>query len=326
MTAVRGATVIRPQKLRDRVLLGAAGMVPGAVARHLLFLLQTHPALADKWGYHIRPIHYYEPLPDFRAISEARVRARREPPEIDFDLPAQVALLERLGRAYRSEIRALADDPSPSAFNFENEYFSGIDAAVYYALIRDLAPARVVEVGSGYSTRIAHLALERNRAGGRGGELTCIEPYPQPRLTDAAIAMRLIQRPVEDIELAEFRSLKAGDILFIDSSHAVKFGGDVCREVLDILPRLNAGVWIHVHDIFFPHDYPAEWLIDRRLAFTEQYLIEAFLSGHSRFSVRLATHWLCLDHPAAADALCPPQLRPPGALGSGQSLWIQKTA
>src|SRR6185436_14216646 len=85
--------------------------------------------------------------------------------------------------------------------------------------------------------------------------------------------------------------------LFIDSSHTVKFGSDVCYEFLEILPTLKRGVWVHVHDIFFPHDYPAEWLLKRRLALNEQYLLEAFLSFNREFQVALANYWLSLDYP-----------------------------
>ena len=97
---------------------------------------------------------------------------------------------------------------------------------------------------------------------GHAGELICIEPFPQPRLTADMPQITLIERPVEQVPLETFDALQANDILFIDSSHAVKFGGDVCREFLEILPRLKPGVWVHVHDIFFPHDYPAV-VVDR---------------------------------------------------------------
>ena len=177
---------------------------------------------------------------------------------------------------------------------------------MYYALIRDLRPSRVVEIGSGMSTRIAALAFDRNRADGPGGELICIEPYPQPRLTTGMPAVTLIEQPVERVPLETFDALQANDILFIDSSHAVKFGGDVCREFLEILPRLQIGVWVHVHDVFFPHDYPAEWLIERRLAFNEQYLLEAFLAFNHSFTVRAAHYWLGLDHREDAAVLAPP--------------------
>jgi hypothetical protein len=130
---------------------------------------------------------------------------------------------------------------------------------------------------------------------------------------------------VERVPLDTFDALEANDILFIDSSHAVKFGGDVCREFLEILPRLKPGVWVHVHDIFFPQDYPASWLINRRLAFNEQYLLEAFLAFNPAFAVRAAHYWLALDHRADAETLAPLSVWPRGDLGCG-SFWMQRIA
>ncbi|HEX6164094.1 MAG TPA: class I SAM-dependent methyltransferase [Vicinamibacterales bacterium] len=308
--------------MRDRLLLAALKAVPSSLAQHVMFLLRTNPALADRWGHHVRPIHYYEPLPDFRAITAAAAARRRVSPSIDFDLDAQRRLVRRLGGAYRAEIESLA---SSHAFDFANEYFAGVDAAMYYAIIRDLRPARVIEIGSGMSTRIAALAMQRNHADGHAGEIVCIEPFPQPRLTENMPAVTLMQRRVEEIELETFDALQANDILFIDSSHAVKFGGDVCREFLEILPRLNRGVWVHVHDIFFPRDYPASWLIDRRLAFNEQYLLEAFLSFNRAFAVRAVNAWLALEHREDAATLAPEAIWPAADDGCA-SFWMQRIA
>jgi hypothetical protein len=294
-----------PPSWRDRALLAALGAVPAPLAKHALSLLRSHPSLADSLGYHVRPIHYYEPLPDFRHIAAEATARPRVSAAIDFDLAGQQRLARRLADTWRSELAP----PLDPHFDFANDYFSGLDAAIYYALIRDLRPACVIEIGAGMSTRIAALALARNRQEGHAGRLECIEPFPGPRLTDRMPETTLIQKRVEDVPLEHFDSLGANDILFIDSSHAVKFGGDVCREFLDILPRLKPGVWIHVHDVFFPHDYPAAWLIERRWAFTEQYLLEAFLAFNQSFSVRLCLHWLwaddresCRDWPDAVHA------------------------
>ena len=296
--------------------------MPRRLVSHLMFLLHTRPSIADASGYHVRPIHYYEPLPDFRGITADAIQRRRASKAIDFDLDGQRRLLRRLGDAYRNEIEALG---TAGAFDFSNEYFAGLDAAMYYAVIRDLKPARVIEIGSGMSTRIADLALQRNRSAGHEGELICIEPFPQPRLTADMPAITLIERPVEQVPLETFDALQPNDILFIDSSHAVKFGGDVCREFLEILPRVKPGVWIHVHDIFFPQDYPATWLLDRRLAFNEQYILEAFLAFNDAFAVRAANFWLALDHRADVETLAPAIVWPHGDLGCG-SFWMQRIA
>ena len=276
------------KSLLNKTVLGLFRSVPARAARHALFLVQERPELADRWGYHIRPIHYYEPLPDFRAITPEQIQRRREFPAIDFRWDEQLRLLHEL-ESYAGEL--------PES-EFQNDYFSGLDAVVYYSLIRHLKPRRIIEIGGGYSTRIAGKALAANQS----GRLTCIEPFPE-RLNGSSLGVELITKRVEEIDVSFFSSLKANDILFIDSSHTVKFGSDVCYELLEILPSLKRGVWVHVHDIFFPHDYPAEWLLKRRLALNEQYLLEGFLAFNREFEVALANYWLALDHAQAVKRL-----------------------
>ena len=269
--------------------------------RHTLFLAQSHPEVSDRWGYHIRPIHYYEPIPDFQSITKEQLERRREFQSVDFRWDDQLRLLSELA-SYRKEF---------GDTDFENDYFAGFDAAVYYSLIRHLRPKRVIEIGGGYSTQIADKALARNA---NDGELTCIEPHPGDRLNGH---IKLIQKRVEEIDVDFFLQLEANDILFIDSSHTVKFGSDVCYEFLEVLPIIKPGVWVHVHDIFFPHDYPVEWILKRRLALNEQYLLEAFLSFNREFQVALANYWLKLDHASAVSELWPREC-------SSSSFWFYR--
>ena len=294
----------------DRTALALFKSVPTKAARHLLFLAQTETQISDRWGYHIRPIHYYEPLPDFRSLTEDRIQRRRSYPAIDFRWPDQFALVE--------ELAEYSDELTKIDFDFSNDFFSGFDAAAYYSLIRHLRPQRIIEVGGGYSTRIASKALATNGS----GSLTCIEPFPEDRLTQADLHVELITKPIEEMGLEFFSSLQANDILFIDSSHTVKFGSDVCYELLEIVPSLAPGVWIHVHDIFFPHDYPEEWLLKRRLALNEQYLLEAFLAFNSEFRVALSNNWLCLDHSESTDKLWPRSSHSVGC----SSFWFHRSA
>jgi len=296
-----------PKSFLDRTALALFKTVPTRAAHHLLFLAQSQPDISDRWGYHIRPIHYYEPLPDFRSITPEQVNRRRTYPAIDFRWEQQLALL--------NELTSYADELSNADFDFNNGFFNGFDAAVYYCLIRQLKPRRILEIGGGYSTRIAHKALAVNHQ----GELTCIEPYPEQRLLEASLGVELIRKRVEEIEVDFFSCLQENDILFIDSSHAVKFGSDVCYEFLEVLPRAHPGVWIHVHDIFFPHDYPAEWLLNQRLALNEQYLLEAFLSFNQAFATQLANYWMCLDHADDAARLWP-------NTHTASSFWMKRVA
>lgn len=289
----------------DKTALALFRTVPKRAAHHLLFLAQSKPEISDRWGYHIRPIHYYEPIADFREITADQINERRTYPAIDFGWDHQLALLNDLA-AYHEEVKALD-------FDFDNDFFSGLDAASYYAMIRHLQPRRLIEIGGGYSTRIAAKAMAANG----NGKLTCIEPYPE-RLNGTACDVELIQKRVEELDVSFFSNLAANDILFIDSSHTVKFRSDVCFEFLEVLPRLAPGVWVHVHDIFFPHDYPAEWLINRRLALNEQYLFEAFLSFNKTFAPQLSNYWLSLDRSEDARRLWP------GNNNRASSFWMKR--
>jgi hypothetical protein len=303
----------------EALFLRLCSLVPSKLAAHALFLLRHRPEVTDGWGYHIRAIHYHEPLPDFRELSAARLGQRREPPGIAFDLPGQLGRLKHLHSRFGAELRQLGAEAE--GIYLRNPYFSGLDAALYYAIVRDLKPARIFEVGAGYSTRIAARALAANAREGRDGAITVIEPYPEARLTEAGIEMRLVQERVEDLDPATFGVLDRGDILFIDSSHVLRCGGDVAAELLEILPRLKPGVWVHIHDIFFPFDYPADWVIGQRIAFNEQYAVEAFLTFNDRFTVRFSNCWLATDYPEAAAELDPAG----GAGAKPASLWLTRT-
>jgi len=295
------------KSLINRTVVGLFRSVPVRAARHALFLAQSQPELSDRWGYHIRPIHYYEPLPDFRWITREQTERRRAFPAIDFRADDQLRLLREL-EPYALELRDT---------DLVNDYFSGLDAIVYYSLIRQLKPRRIIEIGGGYSTAIAGRALATNQS----GRLTCIEPYPEDRLNSSGL--HLVTKRVEELDVSFFSSLEADDILFIDSSHTVKFGSDVCYEFLEVLPALKPGVWVHVHDIFFPHDYPAEWLLKRRLALNEQYLLEAFLSFNHDFQVALANYWLYLERRNEVARVWPNSVSPePGP----SSFWMRRVA
>jgi hypothetical protein len=312
---------MKPMGLRDRTILGLLRAVPRSLASHVMHLLRDVPSLADKWGYHVRPIHYYDPLPDFRTLKREQLERRRSFPGIAFDIPAQARRIEELASRFGAELRRIDDEKQ---FPFSNEYFAGHDAAVYFALVRDLKPRRIVEIGAGYSTRIAARALEANQREGSPGTLTVIEPYPEPRLTESGVSMELIVQPVERADPAVFDGLGRNDILFIDSSHALRTGGDVAFEFLELLPRLRGGVWVHVHDIFFPFDYPPEWVLERRLAFNEQYLLEAFLDFNEAFVPAVCNYWLAHDYPETLQRLLPWASTPAGETARGASFWMAR--
>jgi hypothetical protein len=123
--------------------------------------------------------------------------------------------------------------------------------------------------------------------------LICIEPFPLDFLRQGFAGLHsLIEKKVEDIGLEFFSQLASGDILFIDSSHTVKIGGDVNYLFLEVLPRLKPGVIVHVHDIFLPFEYRRDWVMEEFRFWSEQYLLQAFLSFNSEFEVLMANSYV----------------------------------
>ena len=166
-----------------------------------------------------------------------------------------------------------------------NSQFSWLDSRSLFCLMRMLRPARLVEVGSGYSSLLMSDINERFLDGAT--EIHCIEPYPRPFLEKGARAGRykLLTTRVQDTDIGLFGELEHGDILFIDSSHVCKTGSDVTHLILKVLPQLNPGVYIHVHDVFLPVDYPKDWVINENRSWNEQYLLQALLAENPNFEV-----------------------------------------
>lgn len=261
-------------------------------------------------GLLLIPRHYYQTIPDARDLAEPFLQTGSEMVGVDLNEAAAIDLLHRVFPPYLAEFRATLPVERPASgdapFWLINGTFMAIDAHVYYALIRHVQPRRILEIGGGNSSVLAGLAVERNRReGGVTAQLTVIEPYPDERLLRGFPGLsRLIRARVQEVPLATFAELQAGDILFIDSSHVLRAGGDVQYEYLEILPRLAPGVLVHIHDISLPKAYPPVYA-EQELYWNEQYLLQAFLAFNQRFEVLWAGNWLLLKHPAEVNAAFP---------------------
>jgi hypothetical protein len=178
-----------------------------------------------------------------------------------------------------------------------NPWFSGLDLAALYMFVARYRPARYIEIGSGWTTRIA-----RRAARDAGSDLHITSIDPQPRAEVDSLCDVVVRRAAEDVDWTLIGDLSAGDILFLDSSHRVFTNSDCVIFSLEILPALKPGVLVHLHDIFLPYDYPPEWN-DRY--YSEQYLLAAWLLAEgSRFSVELPNMFVSLD-PDLRDGLSP---------------------
>ena len=248
--------------------------------------------------------HYYQPLFHPRHLKRP-LDSPRALPAVDMRLEDQIALLKELD--YAGEIRRL-DWSRRSAgnerFQIDNGAFEAGDAEVLYSVLRHFKPSRIVEIGSGESTRVVKQATSMNTAQGAQESVhTCIEPYEMPWLE--SLGVHVVRELAEDADPRIFDELSDGDLLFIDSSHMIRPQGDVLFEYLELLPRLQTGVIVHVHDIFTPRDYPSAWVIDDVRMWNEQYLLEALLSDSDRYEVLLTLNHLKNDRFDDLQPICP---------------------
>jgi hypothetical protein len=257
-----------------------------------------YPAIYRLWeraGFHVTRNHFYSPIPDLGELPAEHWMRESSLLGIDMQERKQLGLLIDVFPQYRAEYEALALERSGASngFHLHNPMFSGTDALVAYCLVRHLQPKRIIEVGSGYSSLLMAEAGTKNG----GTSLTCIEPYPREFLRTGFPGLeKLIESPVQDVSTTLFETLSANDILFIDSSHVVRIGGDVNYLFFEVLPRLRPGVYVHIHDIFLPLDYRREWVVDELRFWTEQYLLQAFLMFNSEFEVVFANSYMARRH------------------------------
>jgi hypothetical protein len=271
----------------------------------------------------VPPGHFYSPIP---ALDEIRANERfifdsvpRSIPGIDMHENKQLDLLHGF-KKYYDEIPFRAQKVSNLRYFFDNPAYSYSDAIFLYCMMRYASPQRIIEIGSGHSSC---LMLDTNDLYFDGSiALTFIEPNPELLLSlmsgDDSEATNIKASRVQDVDFTVFDSLQAGDILFIDSTHVSKIFSDVNHIIFEILPRLNDGVLIHFHDIFYPFEYPLDWVYEGR-AWTEAYLLRAFLQCNRCFRIVLMNTFLERFHSDLFEKTMPLCLKNPGG-----SIWIRK--
>lgn len=174
------------------------------------------------------------------------------------------------------------DINDPDAFFWKNKAFSFSDAMAYYCVIRHFQPDHIVEIGSGYSTLVADLALKKNGH----GKLTLIEPYPMDQLRNIDTVGDIIEKRVQDIpKSALIELIESSDIWFIDSTHTVKIGSDCLYIYLCIMPEIKKDIIIHSHDIYLPSGFPKSFALNNHTYWTEQYLLYAYMLDNPKIEV-----------------------------------------
>jgi hypothetical protein len=248
-------------------------------------------------------VHYYSPVPDIKDLEQRKVWDRQSAlAGIDFQPDRQLAFLRELGKEFGHECHwPRTPTKDPLQFFTDNGSFSFGCAAGLHCILRYFKPRRVIEIGSGYSSLVISSALDLNaRYASQGpGEHIIIDPYPGEIVkTGLRGVSRLIDKRVELMDAEFFDQLGENDVLFVDSSHVVRTGGDVIYLVLDVLPRLRSGVIVHFHDISLPYEYNKVYFTNPgfRVFWTEAYLLQAFLALNREFEILMAMNFLMTDH------------------------------
>lgn len=276
-------------------------------------------------GYDLVRKHYYSPIPDLSSLSPSIWSRRSELAGVQFDPEAGLEFVRRELAPYLAEYCPPREPTSnPRDFYLDNGFYGSVDAETLYAMVRRFEPSRIVELGCGMSTLVIADARARFDREAQTRHLAC-DPHPRPDLapTLASVAeLRAVS--ATDVPAAEFAALSADDMLIVDTTHAVKVGGDVNRVILDILPSLAPGVLVHIHDIYLPWEYPNEFVTERRFFWGEQYLLQAFLAFNEQFEVLFGTHALTRRFPDEMSEIVPSLDRAGAGSPLASAFWIRR--
>jgi predicted O-methyltransferase YrrM len=267
---------------------------------------------------------YYSSMYDTRELAQQRQRLwpliPRETIGLNWRETAQLALCRNVfARQAHFEFPEDAVE-DPAEYFVSNGQYPPLDAWVLEAIMRQAKPRRMIEVGCGFSTLVS--ARVNREYFDSQINLTCVEPYPRTFLSKGIAGVtELRAEKIQDAPLTIFAALKRDDILFIDTSHTVKTGGDVTWIFHEIVPRLAPGVIVHIHDFFLPGEYPEAWVLEG-WGWNETYLVRSFLTFNEAFEVIWGTQYMLVKHSADVVAAFPDFQRYL-AMG-GASLWIRR--
>lgn len=266
------------------------------------------------------PGHFYSSVPDLADIeprADDLFATTRELPGVNLRAAEQLALFGTLAALAREA--PLPAEPGASArYGVQNPNYGIGDASMLQAMLRHLRPARYLEVGSGYTTALALDTNERYLDGAMA--VTAVEPHPAllRDVTREGDPVEVLAEPVQQVPLERFRALGPRDVLFLDCSHVLKTGSDVQHLYTNVLPVLADGVYVHVHDIFWPFEYLRHW-VEQGRAWNEAYLLHAFLLFNDAFEIVLWNHYLALEHRDVVEKELPAMLETPGG-----ALWLRR--
>lgn len=273
-------------------------------------------------GHYYSPVHKPEDLGSYRVVAErSKGKFTKQIPGFsEKNMLAEAASLLK----YSKDFNYPVDEKKGVRFYTKNQSYPGLDAVVLFSMLRKYKPRRIIEIGSGHTSGL--MMDVNDRFFNKKMSLTFIEPY-----TDTLYGRmqrgdksryEVIEQGVQGVSLDIFKTLKKDDVLFIDSTHVSKFNSDVNYELFDILPILNKGVLVHIHDIFDGFEYPLPWLEDG-WSWNEDYMVRAFLANNNEFEVILMNDYLAQRHPGVLKRL---YLKDDINILNGGSLWLRKVS
>ncbi|AXH98441.1 class I SAM-dependent methyltransferase [Sporosarcina sp. PTS2304] len=268
---------------------------------------------------YFQPGHFYSPIPDVAEIKQNHYfeNLPTNLNEIQLNSAKQIQLFKQLG-PYIVDFQKNYSSKQFTRFYLNNNYFDLLDATVLYSMILFDKPTRIIEIGSGFTSALMLDVKELFNIDDLA--LTFIEPYPErlKSLLDSKDYKNVIihEQKIQDVDKNIFSALEKDDILFIDSSHVSKIGSDVNYILFEILPMLKKGVKVHIHDIFYPFEYPEKWVYEGRF-WNEAYILRAFLQYNDMFEIELWNHYLEENH---KDLF----VEEIDGISNGGSIWLRK--
>lgn len=284
-------------------------------------------AIFRKFGLYrlgVPPGHFGSPIPDFKDVIKRRdglFDKKRNIFGVNINAEGQNKLLSNIEELIR-DFPFDANKSKGFRYYYDNSFFQKMDAMILFGILKKNKPEKVIEVGSGFSSAllldINEFCLDSKI------NLTFIEPYPNRLYSllnkEDRESVNIIVDKIQNVDLELFSELGNNDILFLDTSHIMKMGSDISHWLFEILPRLQKGAIIHIHDIHYPFEYPFSHAL-RQKCYNEAYFIHSFLMYNNTFEIMLFNSWVCefkqewvQKHIGQNDNSC------------GSSLWLRKIA
>ena len=250
---------------------------------------------ARNWIY-VPHGHFYSPIPNLAQIKKRAGKIWKSKPskitDVELNEGQQIKLASEFKKYYGQQ--PFGDKKQKGLrFYFLNGSYSYSDGLGLYSMIRHFKPKRIIEIGSGFSSAVT---LDTNELF-FDGKIKCTFIDPYPGLVNSLLKKddrknnTFIKSDLQNLDPKIFSQLESGDILFVDSTHVSKVDSDVNYIFFEILPRLKAGVLIHFHDIFYPFEYPKDWVLEGR-GWTEAYMLRAFLQNNKDYEIIFYTNFM----------------------------------